>query len=217
MSRCRVVIVDDHTMVLSAIAGVIDSDGRFEVVGQCTDADEATTLALREQPDIVVMDIDMPGVSCFDAARTITSHLPDTRIVFLTAHAHDHHIERAMELGASAFITKHETPERVIEALSRVAGGGTYFSSEVQTRIVLTERQGSRSQRHTTRLSTLSPREQEVLLHIASGMTKKQIAELMHLSPKTVDNHSTNLMDKLDIHDRVELTKFAIREGLVTP
>ncbi|MEM1422797.1 MAG: response regulator transcription factor [Planctomycetota bacterium] len=217
-------IVDDHAMVLSAIAGLVDMADEFDVVAQCADADEGAEAALRLRPDILLMDIDMPGISSFDTARVVKDQHPGVRVAFLTAHTHDTHIERALSVGASGYITKHEQPGDMLGALRKIAGGGTYFSDEVEQRIVLTRavtpgagRSASRDEQCGTRLSTLSPRELEVLEHIASGMTKKEIAAMLFLSVKTIDNHTTNLMGKLDIHDRVGLTKYAIREGFVTP
>lgn len=219
MAPCTVVIVDDHAMVLSAIASLVDVSEYFEVVATCADADEAARACLSLRPELLLMDIDMPGVSSFDTARLVREQHPGVRVAFLTAFAHDGYIERALDVGASGFITKHESPEVVLSALRRIAQGGTFFSEEVAERLVLTRqvKPGAARSSGGTRLSTLSPRELEVLTHIASGLSKKDIAALMHLSVKTIDNHSTNLMSKLDIHDRVELTKYAIREGFVTP
>ncbi len=211
----KVLVVDDHAMVLSAIAGVIESTDDMEVVGACADADEAIAVALRERPDVLLMDIDMPGISSFDAARTIQSHLPAVRVVFLTAYPHDRYIEQAIALEASGFLTKNETPEAMLNGLREVARGHSCFSVEVESRLILDGGGARLASARGTRRSTLSIRELEVLRYIASGMTKKEIAGVMHLAVKTVDNHSTNLMSKLDIHDRVELTKYAIREGLV--
>ena len=212
----KIVLADDHAIVRSALCKLIASSGDLEVVAECDSADEAVGHVIRQRPDMLLLDIDMPGVTPFDAARTVKSQDPTIRLIFLSAHSHDRYIERALAIEASGYVTKTEPPERVLEALRRVASGRTYFSPEVRSRIVLDDA-GARLARPTrTRMATLSPREIEVLQYIASGRSKKEIATLMHLSVKTVDNHSTNLMSKLDIHDRVELTKYAIREGLAT-
>lgn len=212
----RIVVVDDHALVRCAIVGVIEGVPDMEVVGACADAGEALDLARREQPDVVVMDIDMPGPFVFEVANEIQRLVRPARIVFLTAYPHDTYIERALAIEAAGFLTKNEQPANVLASLRAVCAGGSCFSPEVEDRLVL-DADGVRLARRTgTRMSTLSPRELEVLQHVASGMTKKEIAGMMHLSVKTIDNHCTNLMGKLDIHDRVELTKYAIREGLIT-
>ena len=215
-SGLRILVVDDHALVRSAIAGVIESASDMEVVAGCADADEAVSVAIRERPEIMLMDIDMLGVSSFDAARTVRSHLPTVRVVFLTAYPHDRYIERALDIGASGFLTKNESPERMLDALRQVASGRSVFSPEVQERLVLDKGGVRLAAPSGTRGGTLSPRETEVLQYIATGMSKKEIAGVMCLSVKTIDNHSTNLMGKLDIHDRVELARYAIREGLAS-
>jgi DNA-binding NarL/FixJ family response regulator len=168
------------------------------------------------QPDIVLLDIDMPGMAAFDAARTIRLRSPRTRLAFVSAHFHDRYIEQALGVGAMGYITKGEPPETVARAIRSIAGGGAYFSPDVQARIVIDVSGPRLADQQRTRVSILTAREQEVLRYLASGLAKKEIAETMNLSVGTVNNHAANLMKKLDIHDRVELTRFAIREGIVT-
>jgi DNA-binding NarL/FixJ family response regulator len=151
---------------------------------------------------------------CFDAAKTIGTQCPHTRIVFLSAFFHDRYIEQAMAVQAWGYITKGEPEEAVVKAIHNVSAGVACFSPEVQRRIVV-DAQGARlARKKQSRASTLSERELEVLRYLARGMTKKGIARTMHLSVNTVNRHTTNIMTKLDIHDRVELARFAIREGL---
>ncbi|MFQ5429793.1 MAG: LuxR C-terminal-related transcriptional regulator, partial [Phycisphaerae bacterium] len=177
-------------------------------------ADEALRIAARKNPDIILMDIDMPGLSCFEAARSLSIQQPELRIIFLSAFLHDKYIEQALEAQAHGYITKREPPEQVVAAIREVVSGGAYFSSEVQSRIVVDSSGAKLRHESRSRASTLSRRELEVLRYIARGAGKKQIASITHLSVKTVEHHTTRLMAKLDIHDRVELTRFAIREGL---
>jgi DNA-binding NarL/FixJ family response regulator len=212
-----VLLVDDHALLRHSVAKCINAEADFEVVGEAGDAESAVTIALKIKPAIILMDIDMPGAAPFDAARDIHAQLPDTRVVFLSAYSHDRYIEAAIEAKASGYISKGESAETVLQALRAVADGRIYFSPDVRSRITidingakLTDREGN----PVSKRSLLTIRETEVLRHIAQGLTKKQIATLMHLSVKTIDNHTTNLMGKLDIHDRVELTRYAIREGI---
>lgn len=160
------------------------------------------------------MDIDMPGLDCFDAARTIQARCPETRVIFVSAFCHDEYIEQALAVEAAGYITKSEPIDRIVEAIRKVASGGSYYSEQVLNRIVVESRGTRLAPENQTRVSTLTRRETEVLKYIASGSSQKQIAQTMNISAKTVHSHSMNLMTKLGIHDRVELTRFAIREGL---
>lgn len=209
-----VLLVDDHALVRETLANWLRGSQDMKVMGEVGSADEAIAAAVRDQPDIVVMDIDMPGLLAFDAVRTIRSRCPKTRVLVLSAFFHDRFIEDAIRAEASGYVTKGEPPEVVVKAIRAVAQGGAYFSRQVQERIVVDSSGPRLAESTKTRTSLLSPREMEVLRYIARGMSKKDIAAVMHLSVKTVDNHSTSLMSKLDIHDRVELARFAIREGL---
>jgi DNA-binding NarL/FixJ family response regulator len=213
-----VLLVDDHALVRETLATWLRAAGDFEVVADVGSADEAVAEAIRHRPDVVVTDIDMPGLLVFDAIRTIKARSPRTRVLVLSAFWSDRYIEQALAVEAAGYVTKSEGPEVVARAIRLAAAGGTYFSPEVQSRIVV-DSDGVRLGRPatTTRASTLTPRELEVLRYIAKGLSKRQIAEIMHLSVKTVDNHSTSLMHRLNIHDRVELTRYAIREGLAEP
>jgi DNA-binding NarL/FixJ family response regulator len=209
-----VLLADDHALVRETLASCLREAGDMTVVGEVANADEALAMAVRERPDIVIMDIDMPGLLAFDAVRTIRTRSPKTRVIVLSGFFNDRYIEEALRSEASGYLTKGETPESVVRAIRTVAAGGAYFSPEVQSRIVVDTNGAHLADTGKTRASTLTPRELEVLRYIARGLSKKDIAGIMHLSVKTVDNHSTSLMTKLKIHDRVELTRYAIREGL---
>ena len=210
---CKVLLVDDHAMVMEALAEHLSREPGFEVVGTAPDAETAIDKALVSNPDVVVMDIDMPGLISFDAADRIQSLLDRARVVFLSAFTHDRYIQQALAVKARAYVTKGEPLGRVIEAIRTVARGGTYFSRQIRERLVV-DRGRVELPADNTRISALSEREVQVLRYVASGMSKKEIAQTMHLSVKTVENHCTNLMAKLNIHDRVELARFAIREKL---
>jgi len=209
----RVLLVDDHELVRSALRGMVDRESAFVVVGEAGDAAEGLERALAEEPDILVIDIDMPGMICFDAVRQMRSRLPDLAVVFLSAFFHDHYIEQALAVGARGYVLKGDPPAILFEALNEVAAGGVYFSQEVRSRIVF-GRDGRPARTGQTVTSTLTNREVEVLRYLARGLSKKEIAGTMHLSVKTVEHHSASVMRKLDIHDRVELARYAIREGL---
>lgn len=213
-----VLIVDDHTLVRDALSQVLRAHQRFSSVRVAANANEAIDQAVLDPPEVVVFDIDMPGLSAFEACAKIRELKPSVRMMFLSAHCTDHNVERGLRAGASGFLTKGEPPDRVTEAIIAVAEGRTWFSAEVRERLVVGE-QGlqleSQSEAKLTRNNLLTGRETEVLGYLARGYSKKQIANIISLSVKTVDNHTTNIMKKLDIHDRVQLARYAIREGLI--
>ncbi|MFQ5422651.1 MAG: response regulator [Phycisphaerae bacterium] len=212
-----ILLVDDHQLVRGTLAERLEREAGLRVVGGAADAEEAVEQVRRHRPDIILMDIDMPGMSSFEAARTISSFRPESRIIFLSAYTHDRYIQQALEVRAAGYLTKRESPETVIEAILEACAGGAYFSPEVQDRIVVDSSGARLATEPKARIATLTRREREVLQYLARGLGKREIAESGHISVKTVDTHCTNLMRKLDIHNRVELARFAIREGLASP
>ncbi|HNO79942.1 MAG TPA: response regulator transcription factor [Phycisphaerae bacterium] len=213
-SKTTILLADDHALLRDALRDRLRSEPDFEVVGVTSDGEEAISEAARLKPDVILMDIDMPGTICFEAAKTIKSISPHTRVIYVSAFFNDRYIESALAANASGYITKDEAPEIVIEAIRRAAKGFAYFSSKVQSRLVV-DGAGVRLQSSSkSRASMLTERELEVLRYVARGMSKKEIAKVMVIAVKTVDRHCANLMSKLEIHDRVALARFAIREGL---
>lgn len=218
MSRfITLVLADDHGLVRDVLADRLAREPDMSVLAAVADAEQAVAQAIARQPDIVLLDIDMPGLFCFDAARTIGQRCRRTAIVFLSAHFHDRYIEQALAVRAAGYLTKNESLDTVVAAIRAVAAGGSYFSDEVRGRIVVDTHGARLAAGAQSRASTLTPRELEVLRYLARGLSQKEIAQVMHLSAKTVHRHGANLMAKLDIHDRVELTLFAIRERLAEP
>ncbi len=212
----RIIVVDDHPMVRDAIAERLDRESDMSIVATAESGGEATSLAAKHEPDVVLMDIDMPGVNCFDAAASIGSRCPDARVVFLSAHWHDRYIEDALRVGACGYLTKSEPTSRIIIAIREIVRGARYFSPEILDRLEVTSGGVAVRTVKQTRLARLSARELDVLRYLATGLAKKEVAKTMHLSVKTIDGHTSNIMSKLDIHDRVELARYAIREGLTT-
>jgi DNA-binding NarL/FixJ family response regulator len=212
-----VLIADDHALVRDMLAQHLEREPGISLVGATADAGEALALAERDKPDVVVLDIDMPGLSAFGAARKITGAAPRARIVFLSGYLNDAYIEQALALEAGGYISKSEPVDAIVRAIRKVAGGSLYFSPQVQQRIVVDGNGVRLRSGPHARLQLLTPREMEILGYLAKGLAKKEMARLADISVKTVDQHCTHIMDKLDIHDRVELAHFAIREGLVEP
>jgi hypothetical protein len=213
----KILLADDHILMRTTLAAWLVSQGDFVIVGEAPDAATAIDLALRQKPEIVLFDIDMPGLLAFDAARTIQARVDGCKVVFLSAFSHDSYIQQALASGASGYLTKSQPPQTIAESLRVVASGGVVFAPEIEARLVIDTDGVRLGDSASSRVGALTPRELEVLRYLANGMSKKEVAGIMHLSVKTVDNHTTSLMHKLDIHDRVELARFAIREGLTKP
>ena len=210
-------LVDDHALLRDMLCEQATRAPGMHVVGAVGDADEAVRLAAETKPDVVVMDIEMPGRLCFDAARAIQAARPATRVIFLSAFTNDAYVEQALDVGAAGYLTKSESPASVLEAIRAVAGGYTYYSPRIVERM-----EKGRLEPRATRLSSactkrLTRRELEVLRYIASSMSEKRIAETMHLSCKTIQCHTTNLKKKLGLRRAVELARYAIKEGIVEP
>jgi len=212
--RARILLVDDQEMMREALAQHLSSQMGFDVVASVSNHQLAIDAARETQPDIALLDIEVPGLDCFAAAREISEVSPGTRILFLSAFCRDHYIEQALEVNAVGYIVKGEEPTVLHRAIETTIQGGTYFSEEVESRLVLGENGLTLAQPGSTRAASLTKREREILRYIAVGMSKKEVASLVDLSVRTVDAHVRNIMTKLDLHDRVELARFAIREGI---
>jgi DNA-binding NarL/FixJ family response regulator len=212
-----ILVADDHELVRSMLEVQLASEPDITVVASVANARQAVRKARALAPDVVLMDIDMPGLLSFEAARTIRRYCSTTHVIFLSAFFHDRYIEEALRADASGYVTKNEPPRSLIAAIRKVSRGFTYFSPEVQDRLVVEVDGLSLKRRPRTRGFLLTDRESETLRYVARGLSKKEIASLMNLSVRTVDAHVRNVMAKLKIHDRVELTRFAIREGLAEP
>jgi len=212
--QINVVLIDDHALVRDSFSQRLDTEPGLAVVGTAGTAEEGLDVVTKANPDVVLMDIDMPGLSCFDAADRIGKICPAARVIFISAFCHDHYIEQALRVKARGYLTKSEPLSTVVEAVRQVALGKVWFSKEVRARLVADGKNVALGKNTRTRVSTLSTRESEVLGYLARGMSKKEVAQTMHVSIKTIEGHAEKLMSKLGIHDRVALARFAIREGL---
>ena len=216
-SVIRVMVVDDHALVRDVLAQSLSSEPDIEVVATAPHATAAMEYAEQHRPDVILMDIDMPGMSPFEASKRIRESLSSVRLVFLSAHVNDQYIDQALEIEASGYLSKEEPAEVVVDAVRRAARGSTSFSKAVSERIVLGSDGPRLADYSASRINLLTPREREILGYLADGMQKKAIANLLDISPKTVEKHCDHIMDKLEIHDRVKLARYAIREGLTQP
>ena len=209
-----VLLADDHALILNTLRDRLDRESDLTVVAAVQSTNDAVREAMRAHPDVLVMDIDMPGMSCFEAAAAIRKTCPDVQTVFLSSFYNDAYIDQALSVEAAGYVTKSEPPEVVIAAIRAAHAGHRHFSADVEARIVVDDTGPRIGECGRSRASTLSHREMEILRYLARGLPQKEIADITHRSVKTIHKHCQNIMLKLDIHDRVELARFAIREGL---
>jgi DNA-binding NarL/FixJ family response regulator len=213
----RVLLVDDHAMVLEALASRLRvAPGVSEVV-TASNGEEALREALKSPFDIAVLDIEVPGRSAFDLAAELLQRVRGTRVIFLSGFMSDILIEQALQVRASGYVVKGESVDAISRAIDAVSRGETYFSPQIRERLRFDLSRKSYVMDHAHPLSALTTRQIEVLRHLAVGQSVKDVAKLMHLSQKSVDSHKYRIMHKLAIHDRVELARYAIREGLTQP
>lgn len=211
--RIRILLVDDHEIMREALAQYLDAQGSLEVVASVPDHATAIDAAAQTRPDVALLDIEVPGLDGFVAAREIAACSPATRVLFLSAFCRDRYIEQALDVGAAGYVVKGEEPATLHRAIDEVMRGGRYFSEAVERRLVVGNDGLRLAEPGSTRAASLTTREREILGYIAVGMSKKEIASLVDLSVRTIDAHVRNIMSKLDLHDRVELARFAMREG----
>jgi DNA-binding NarL/FixJ family response regulator len=211
----RILCVDDHEFIAAGLAARATTERDVEFVGSLPSADGLIEAIERLHPHIVLLDLDMPGLSPLEAMSEALRRAPRTRFVVLTAHLRDVNITAALRLGAAGYFCKSDSPAAIFAGVRRAAWGERALGADVQARLEASNAGGQNEA--ATRLDRLSPREVEVLRLVGKGMSRAEIARQLIRSLKTIDAHHTAIMRKLDIHDRAELTRYAIREGLVEP
>jgi two-component system, NarL family, response regulator NreC len=207
----RCLIVDDHTLFRDGLKRVLESEPDIQVVGEARDASEAIEQTQALKPDVVLMDIGMPGLSSFEASRRITREMPGRRVMFLTMYEDEEYLLQCLDAGASGYILKDAPAPRLIGAVRDVNAGRKYLSPQVLGKLVDDFR--SRSTTGMARGSTLTPR--ELIKMLAEGNSVRQIAMILGLSVKTVEAHKFNLMRKLNIHNKAQLVTYAIQKKIV--
>jgi two-component system response regulator NreC len=212
--RIKVLLCDDHTLFREGIKAILKDEPSIEIVGEAADGRQAVAKALQQHPDVVLMDIAMPDLSGFDATRRIIQANAKAKVIILTMYEEEEVINRCLAAGAAGYVLKDAPRAHLIHAIDVVNKGGQYMSSRALKKVVKQYVKGSKSTA-ATGYERLSDREREVLKLLADGLALKDIAVQLVLSVKTVDAHKTNLMRKLDLHDRSELIKYAIQRKLI--
>jgi two-component system, NarL family, response regulator NreC len=215
-TRIRCVLADDHEMLRYGVRRLLEDSPDFSVVGEAGDASEALKLVLQHRPDLVLLDISMPGMSSFESGRLIEEHCGGTRIVYLTMHEDPEYIQQAMRSGASGYLLKDTPAPLLLSALRAVHRGEKSMSPLVHTKLQgEAKRQVSSGGRVSLRRNTLTLRECEVMKLLAEGHTVKKAAAALGVSVKTVEAHKFNLMRKLDIHNKAQLVTVAIQKKIL--
>ena len=214
----RVLCVDDHAFLVEGMKTRFELEETLEFVGRLESADRLVEEVENTGADVVLLDIEMPGRDPFEALRDLSRMHPHVRVIILSAYIRDHYVDAAVEAGAWGYLSKSDDPDFVVGAIRKVARGEFAFSPAVQERFKMKDADSNDiGEKIETKFDSLTPREIEILRLIGKGMSRSQIAKAVFRSPKTIDAHRISIMNKLDIHDRVELARFAIREGLVEP
>jgi two-component system response regulator NreC len=211
--RIRVVVCDDHALFREGVKTVLNSQPDMEVVAEASDGKEGVDQAIRYYPDVVLMDVSMPVLKGFDATRRIKKARPDVKVLILTVYDDEDMVARCLDAGAAGYVLKDSPPLQLVYAVQAVYRGQQYMSPRVLTGLV--RQYLAQPAEFKVGYELLSDREREILIFLAEGQSLKDIATRLNLSVKTIDAHKVNLMRKLDLHDRSELIRYAIRKGLV--
>lgn len=215
MAKIRVLLADDHTLFRQGVRTLVAAEPDMEVIGEASNGAEATAKAAELRPDVVLLDIGMPGPSSFETARQIRRQRPETKVLFLTMYDDEDYLLEGMEVGANGYVLKDSPASQLITAIRDVHRGGSYLSPRMLGQLVDDFRSRIRSADHQPRLASLTPREKEVLKMLAEGNSVKEVASLLNLSVKTVEAHKFNLMRKLDIHNKAQLVQYAIQKKII--
>jgi DNA-binding NarL/FixJ family response regulator len=209
----RLLIADDHGIMRSGLRLLLDRQPDMEVVAEAADGLEAVALALRERPDICILDVAMPRMTGLQATVEIRAHAPEIAVLVLSMHDDERYLFEALQAGAAGYVLKREADQALVEAVRAVSRGEPFMTNAAE-RSLVREWMADDS---TGPQEPLTLREREVLKLIAEAHTNREIGELLHLSSKTVESHRANLLRKLGMRDRVELVRYAIRRGLIEP
>lgn len=213
MSKIRILIVDDHAVLRAGIRALLEMHPDLEVVGETGDGQQAIARTRELQPDVVLMDVGMPGLDGLAATRQIKTECPHIRVLFLTQHENKEYVLPALKMGASGYVLKRAEGDELLTAIRAVHAGGTFLDPAIANVVVSDARRDGNTP--VDPLTTLTDREREVFVLLAKGQTYQQIADALFISPKTVDFHRANILRKLNLNTRADLIKYAVQRGLI--
>jgi two-component system response regulator NreC len=215
--KIRLLLVDDHQVVRSGLRMLLASESDVEIVGEAGTAQEALDAVRLLKPTVVLMDIGLPDLSGIDATREIKRTNPEVAVVALTIHEDEEYFFKMLEVGAGGYVPKRAAPEELLTAIRAAAAGEVYLYPSMAKLLVKDYLAQNRSSEAAATLDGLTTREQEVLRYLAEGVDNEGIAEALTISIKTVARHRENIMQKLGLHSRAELVRYAIRKGIIKP
>jgi DNA-binding NarL/FixJ family response regulator len=216
MKTIRILLADDHTVVRKGLRLLLESHPGFQVIGDAADGRDAVSLAGEHTPDVVVMDVAMPGLNGIEAARQISAKLPHTAIVFLSMHSDESYVLKALKAGARAYLLKDSAEHDLIAAVIAVSEGKAFFSPAI-SKMMVEDYMRQMQERHIEdSYELLTTREREVLQLLAEGKNNKEVAAILNLSLYTVETHRGNILQKLNLHSGAELILYAIRKGVIS-
>jgi len=211
----KIILADDHNVLREGLKSLLNQQEDFEVIGEADNGQEAVRLAKKLEPDIVVLDIGMPHMNGIQATEHIVAEVPDAKVLALSMHSDHQFVVKMLQAGASGYMLKDCAYEELISAVRDITAGKFYLSKDV-TGVVINNYINMVQSVDAASLPTLTLRERETLQLIAEGKSTADTAKLLNVSTKTIETHRKNIMDKLDIHNIAELTKYAVREGLTS-
>ena len=210
----RILLAEDHTIVRQGLRTILEKESGWTVVAETGDGLEAVRLAEKHEPDVLVVDLTMPGLNGLEVIRQVRQRRPQTKIVVLSMHANEDFIVEALRHGASAYVLKESSAEDLVRAVRHVQAGRRFFSDALPREVIEAYEKADPEKIHD-RYDLLTPREREILQLVAEGYSSPEVAEKLFISPRTVDTHRSNLMAKLGLKNQTELVQYALRRGLI--
>lgn len=220
MSKIRLLLADDHPLVRSGLISLLEPFGEFQVVGEAGDGREAVALTKKLKPDVVVIDLSMPGMGGIEATKHICEEVPHSKVLVLTMHENEEYVYQILRSGAGGYVLKNSGRDELAAAIRAVARGEKFFSpkvSEIMVQAYLRKADLREDADRGMKETPLTPRETEVLACIGQGLTNQEIADKLYISPRTVETHKTNIMQKMAFEDTSKLIRYAVEMDMKGP
>ncbi|MBM7661600.1 two-component system response regulator DegU [Bacillus mesophilus] len=223
MKKTNIIIIDDHQLFREGVKRILDFEANFEVIAEGDDGSQALGLVEQHQPDVVIMDINMPTLNGVEATGQLVARFPETKVIILSIHDDENYVSHALKTGAQGYLLKEMDAEQLVEAVKVVADGGSYLHPKVTHNLVKEYRRLASSNQGTLKkevevrrpLHLLTRRECEVLQLLADGKSNRSIGEILFISEKTVKNHVSNILTKMNVNDRTQAVVVSIKNGWV--
>ena len=212
----KIVMADDHPIVRKGLRALLEADPTYEVIGEADDGQSALALVEQLKPDILIVDVMMPGLGGLEVTRQVAQRQPATRVIVLSMHSNEAYVLEALRNGAAAYVLKNTSTYTLADAVREVAAGHRYLSPPLTERAIQSYVQQAHATPILDKYDLLTTREREILHLAAEGLTNTEIGDRLHISPRTAETHRTNLLRKLNLTTQTELFKYAIQRGLIT-